>query len=170
MRGFFYFPTMKKCTYTSALLRDRSWLVTPLCLPPHRTSKSLILLEMVGLLKFLANHREDEENEGSSAVGTPNESAMTKTSVGGGIAKSSSMLAILLSPFRAISFIDDSVPVSPAVQLVMSCLDRAGAVDASDISRWKPTQLLTPRDLETGAMPLRDGVEFGEILPIRINE
>lgn len=129
----------------------------------------MIFLETVGLLKFLANHREDEEDEASSAAGTPNESAMTKTS-DGGIAKSSSMLTMLLSPFRAISFIDDSVPVSPAVQLVMSCLDRAGAVDASNISRWKPTQLLTPRDLEKGAVPLRDGVEFGEILPIRINE
>ena len=60
------------------------------------------------------------------------------------------------------------VPASSAVQLVMSCLDMAGAVDGEEVAEWKFPLALTPRDLEKREVPLKGGVEFGETHTVRV--
>lgn len=165
----------------NALLQRKKFSRVSYELPlSKRNTKSMVFLEAVGLIKLLTNPFSVDERRAIS----PGEfrSALTNaaTSDGDGdredggkslddsrSAWSSVTSLRKLLPF--ITFIDESVTASPAVQLVMSCLDRVGAVDASEVARWKPTQLLTPRDLEDGAVPLRNGVEFGELVPIRIN-
>ncbi|CAN0129107.1 unnamed protein product [Discosporangium mesarthrocarpum] len=62
------------------------------------------------------------------------------------------------------------VAASPAVQLVMSCLDEVGAVDGEEVGRWKDPLLITTRDLEERLVPLSEGAEFGRGVPIRINQ
>lgn len=62
------------------------------------------------------------------------------------------------------------VPASSAVQLVMSCLDMAGATDGAEVAKWKYPLTLTPRDLETRAVPLNKGAAFGEPHCVRIKE
>eukprot|EP00752_Nemacystus_decipiens_P011811 g10480.t1 len=62
------------------------------------------------------------------------------------------------------------VPASPAVQLVMSCLDVAGAVEAGAVAEWKYPRAITPRDLELGAVPLKEGAGFGEPHTVRVRQ
>lgn len=68
------------------------------------------------------------------------------------------------------SIIGRIVPASPAVQLVMSCLDMAGAVDGEQVAKWKYPLTLTPADLESGEVPLKEGVSFGKHYVVRIKE
>lgn len=62
------------------------------------------------------------------------------------------------------------VPASSAVQLVMSCLDVAGAADGETVAEWKYPLAITPRDLETRVVPLREGAEFGEPHTVRVRQ
>ncbi|CAN0039485.1 unnamed protein product [Scytosiphon promiscuus] len=62
------------------------------------------------------------------------------------------------------------VPASPAVQLVMSCLDIAGAADGEAVAEWKYPLAMTPRDLETRAVPLKEGTDFGEPHTVRVKQ
>lgn len=62
------------------------------------------------------------------------------------------------------------VPASSAVQLVMSCLDIAGAADGEAVAEWKYPLALTPKDLETRVVPLADGAEFGEPHTVRVRQ
>lgn len=62
------------------------------------------------------------------------------------------------------------VPASPAVQLVMSCLDIAGAADGAAVAEWKYPLAITPRDLEHGEVPLKEGAKFGEPHTVRVRQ
>lgn len=62
------------------------------------------------------------------------------------------------------------VPASPAVQLVMSCLDIAGVADGEAVAEWKYPLAMTPRDLETREVPLKEGTEFGEPHTVRVKQ
>lgn len=68
------------------------------------------------------------------------------------------------------SIIGKIVPASPAVQLIMSCLDMAGAVDGELIAKWKYPLSITPKDLELADVPLRKGAAFGQPHTVRIKE
>lgn len=108
-----------------------------------RPIKNILLLEFVGVIKLLVGSTKKDENE-----------ARKQDEAG-------------LENFW--SFID-SITVNPPVQLVMSCLDRVGAVDYEAVTRWKSPQLLTPKDFEDGVVPLFGGARFGEALPVRIHD
>ena len=68
------------------------------------------------------------------------------------------------------NIIGDIVPASPAVQLVMSCLDVAGAVEAGAVAEWKYPRAITPRDLELGEVPLKEGARFGGPHTVRVRQ
>ncbi|CAM9294214.1 unnamed protein product [Ectocarpus sp. 12 AP-2014] len=62
------------------------------------------------------------------------------------------------------------VPASPAVQLVMSCLDIAGAADGAAVAEWKYPLAITPKDLENCEVPLKEGANFGELHTVRVRQ